>query len=154
MLREALRGLHFEIDLDAVLHAELVGERANRRAEALVAEHDRLELEGKIAQRADRLPLLFERGAQDLRRLFLAVGLDRGDHRVEHERDARHRLHGAVVEEQRQAATLFLFRGDQLVGEPRVLGREELELFVDALVLVALRDEQRSGKGACGRHRE
>ena len=154
VLREALRRLDLELDLDAVLHAELVGERAHRRAEALVAEHDGLELEGQVAQRADRLTLLFERGAEDSRRLLLAIGFDRGDHRVEHERDARHRLHRPVVQEQRQPPALLLLGGDQLVREPCVLGGEALDLLVHPLVLLALADEERRGERAGCRHRQ
>ena len=137
-----------------VLHAELVCERSHRRAEALIAQHDGLELEGQIAQRADRVALLLERGAEDSRRLLLAIGLDGGDDRVEHERDARHRLNGSVVQEQRQAPALLLLGGDQLVREPRVLGGEPVDLLLHPLVLVPLRDEQRRCERAGRRHRQ
>ena len=112
-----------------VRHAELLGERADGRAEALVAQHDRLELEREVAQRADRLPLLLERRPEHLLRLVGPVLLDRVDDAVEHQRDARHRLHRAVVEEEREPAPLLLLGRDQLVGEPRVLGLEPLDLL-------------------------
>jgi hypothetical protein len=50
------------------------------------------------------------------------VGLsfvDRVQHRVEHQRDSGERLHGAVVEEQREPAPLVLLRGDESLAEPR-----------------------------------
>ena len=55
--------------------------------------------------------------------------------RVEHQRDARHRLHGAVVEEEREPAPLLLLGGDQLIGEPRVLGLEPVDLLAHPFVL-------------------
>ena len=117
------------------------------RPEALVAQHDRLELEGEVAQGTDRLPLLLERRPEHLLRLVGPVLLDRVDDAVEHERDARHRLHWAVVEEERQPAPLLLLGRDQLVGEPCMLGLEPLDLLFHPLVLMALGEEQHRPRG-------
>ena len=72
-----LRRLDVEVDLDAVRHPELVGERADGGPEALVAQHDRLELEGEVAEGPDRLPLLLERRPEHLLRLVGPILLDR-----------------------------------------------------------------------------
>src|SRR5262245_44116118 len=88
VLGERLRSVDVEVDLDAVRHAELLRERADGWAEALVAQYHRLQLEREVAQRADRLPLLLERRPEHLRRLVPAAGFDRVDDAVEHERDA------------------------------------------------------------------
>jgi hypothetical protein len=48
-----------------VLHPELVGELAHRRHEPLIAQDDGLDVEGEVAQGADRLAVLLDRGADD-----------------------------------------------------------------------------------------
>ena len=58
------------------------------------------------------------------------------------------------MQEERDPAPLLLLGCDQLVGEPRVLRRELLQLLLDPLVHVALGDEQRGGEGSCGCHGE
>ena len=50
-----------------VLDPELLRERLHRRREALVAQHDRLEVEREVAQRADRLAVALERLARGSR---------------------------------------------------------------------------------------
>src|SRR6266545_2960984 len=146
VLGKRLRALDLEVDLDAVRHAELVRQRPNRRSEALVAKHDRLELEREVAQRADRLALLLERRAQDAVRLLGPAGLDRGADGVEHERDPGHRLQGAVVKDQSKPPALFLLGCDQLVGKASVLRREALDLLPDPLVPLLLADQEEGGE--------
>ena len=86
--------------------------------------------------------------------LLGAAAVDRRDHRVEHQRDPRHRLHRPVVEEEREPAALVLLGRDQLIGEPRVLGRQRLELLLDPLVLLPFCDEQRRGESPRGGDRQ
>src|SRR6266508_115817 len=54
MLGEGLGAVDVEVDLDSVRDPELFRERAHRRAEPLVPQHDRLQLERELAERADR----------------------------------------------------------------------------------------------------
>ena len=49
-------------------------------------------------------------------RLLVLAPLDQVEGGVEHERDARERLHGAVMEEESDAPTLVLFRREDLLG--------------------------------------
>ena len=51
--------------------------------------------------------------------LMLDAALEKVGRRVEHERDARERLHRAIVKEQRDAATLILLGGEDLFGRMR-----------------------------------
>ena len=82
----------------------------------MVAEDDRLEVEGEVAQLADRRPSPAERLVEHLGRLLRLSALEEVHRRVEHERDAGERLHRPVVEEERDAAALVLFRGEDLLG--------------------------------------
>ena len=50
-----------EIDLDLVGQTDLIGVCAHCGGEALVAQDDRLDVEGEVAQRADRLAVAVER---------------------------------------------------------------------------------------------
>ena len=143
VLGEGLGRLDVELDLDAVRQAELIREPAYGRAKALVAKDDRLELERKVAQGANGVPLLLESRRQDALSLFSAVALHRGNDRVEHQRDPRHGLNGPVVQEEREPPALLLLGRDQLVGEPGVLGREAVDLLADLLVALPLADEER-----------
>src|SRR2546423_883713 len=52
-LAERLGGLDVHLDPDAVREPALLAERLHRRAEALVAEDDRLEVEREVAELAD-----------------------------------------------------------------------------------------------------
>src|SRR5207248_11560648 len=65
LLGERLRRPDVDVDLDPVRERDALGERAQRRAEALVAEDDRLEAEREVAERADRLPMAAERARGD-----------------------------------------------------------------------------------------
>ena len=97
------------------LRARLVGELAQRRREAVVAQHDRLEREREVAQLADRLALALERRADDLARLVEAAVRDRVERAVDHQRDPGELLHRPVVEEQGEAPALVLLGRDQPV---------------------------------------
>ena len=66
---------------------DLVGQRADCRREALVAQHDRLEIEGEIAQLADRGAVPLQGPSDDLAGLFVAALGDRVQPRVEEQRD-------------------------------------------------------------------
>ncbi len=100
-----------------LVEAEALGERPHGRAEPLVAEHDRLEVEGEVAERLDRLPVPVERARQHLPRVVEAAFLDRVADRVEHQRDSGERLHRAVVEEEREPPALVLLGRDQLLEQ-------------------------------------
>jgi len=52
--------------------------------------------------------------------------LDQVEGGVEHERDARERLHGPVVEEEGDAPALVLLRGEDLLGRLAVAGDDRL----------------------------
>src|SRR4029079_13580229 len=91
----------------------LVGQLAQRRREAVVAQHDRLQCERQVAQLPDRLSLPFERGADDLARLVEPALLDREECAVDHQRDSGELLHRPVVQEQGEAPALVLLGGDQ-----------------------------------------
>ena len=114
---------------------ELLGERLHRRPEALVAQHDRLEVEREVAQRADRVPVPLRAPSRAPRRLLEPPAFERVDHGVEHQRDPRQRLHRPVVEEEREPAPLLLLGGDQLVGQARALRLAHLRLGEQARVL-------------------
>ena len=65
LLAEALGSRDVDLDLDLMLEPELAGELVDRRAEALVAQHDRLDVEREVAEGADRLAVALERGHHD-----------------------------------------------------------------------------------------
>ena len=100
---------------------ELVRELVHGRAEALVAQHDRLDVEGEVAERADRLAVALERGRHDPARRLRPAVVDRLHRRVEHQRDPGEVLHRPVVEEEREAAPLVLLGGDDPLDEPLAL---------------------------------
>ena len=110
-----------DLDLELVLDPELVRELLHRGGEALVAEHDRLDVEGEVAKRADRLPVPSSADARIPRAHLRPAVVDRVQRRVEHERDPGEVLHGPVVEEQREPAALVLLGGDDPLDEPRAL---------------------------------
>ena len=83
----------------------------------MVAEHDRLEVEGEVAQLADRRARPRERAAEHLPRLLGPAAADEVECGVEHQRDARQRLHRAVVEEERDPPPLVLLGGEHLLGQ-------------------------------------
>ena len=91
--------------------------------------------------------------AKDALGLVRASLLDRGGDCVEHERDPGHRLDRPVVQEQGEPAALVLLGRDQLVREPRMLGREALDLLFHSLVVLALADDS-DEPGPRGRDRE
>ena len=113
--RQRVSGLDVEVYDDALRKLDLVGERLNRRPEALVAEDHWLEGERQVTQLADRLPLAADRLAEDLLRVVDAAVVDRVDHAVEHQGDSGHGLNRHVVEEQRESPALVLLGRDQLV---------------------------------------
>src|SRR5258708_23953413 len=118
LLAERLGRRDVHLDLDLPLEPERVRERRDGRADALVAQHDRLEVEREVAERADGVALARERVGEDLARRLEVALLDRVSDGVEHQRDPGERLHGAVVEEERDPAALVLLRGDQAFREP------------------------------------
>ena len=65
-----------------------------------------------------------ERVRGDALRVLEPAVVDRGADGVEHQRDSRHGLDGTVVELVREPPPLVLLGGDQLLGEPRLLGEE------------------------------
>ena len=81
VLGEVVGGLDVEVDLDLVRRSRAGRRAPGPRAEALVAEDDRLELEREVAQRADRLALPLERARSISLRLLDAPVLERGEPR-------------------------------------------------------------------------
>ena len=63
-----------------VREPDLLGQRLHRRPEALVAQHDRLEVEREVAELADRLALPLERHAEHARAPRRSPPLDRVEH--------------------------------------------------------------------------
>src|SRR3954468_15339548 len=116
-LGKLLAGVDVEVDAQPGRDAELLGQRADGRHEALVPEDDRLEREREVAQRADRVALAVDHAREQLLRLVDVPGVERAADGVEHQRDPGERLDRAVVERQREASPLLLLGGDQLVGE-------------------------------------
>ena len=74
-LAERLGRGDVDLDLDPVLDAAVLRERVDRRREAVVAQHDRLEVEREVAQLADRRPRADERLVEDLARLLVVAAL-------------------------------------------------------------------------------
>ena len=99
--------------------AVLARARRTASAEAVVAQHDRLEVEREVAQLADRRARPRRAPVEHLARLLGLAALDEVERRVEHERDAGERLHRAVVEEERDAPPLVLLGGEDLLGRAR-----------------------------------
>jgi len=95
--------------------ADLLGERVERGAEALVAQDDGLEREREVAQLADRAALPVERGREDLRRIVQLARLDRVECCVEHQGNSRQVLDRAIVQKEGDAPTLVLLGRDQTV---------------------------------------
>ena len=142
LLAEPLGRRDVDVDLEAVLEPQLLGELLHGGDDPLVAQHDRLDVEREVAERADRVAVLLEGGAHDLARIAGPVLADRLHGRVEHERDPREVLHRPVVEEERQPPPLVLLRRDQPVGELGALvladpGVREQARIVELDVLVA-----------------
>ena len=121
LLAEQLGRGDIDVDLDLAREPDLVREPADGRLDPLVAQHDRLEAERQLAQRADRVAMPVERLVQNRSRGLEVPVVDRVPDGVQHERDPRKSLHGSVVEEQREAPALVLLCGDQLLGEPGAL---------------------------------
>jgi hypothetical protein len=103
-------------------------ERVDGRREAVVAQRHRLEVEGEVAELADRRPRAAERAVEDLARLLVLAAADEVEGGVQHQSDAREGLHGAVVEEQGDAPPLVLFRREDLLGRLAVRGDDRLGL--------------------------
>ena len=101
--------------LDVVRELDLIRQRAHGGSESLVAQDDGLEVEGEVAQLTDRRAVPLERAADDLLRLLAATLLDRVQACVEHQRDTRERLHGAVVQLVGKTPPLVLLRSQQLI---------------------------------------
>ena len=99
----------------------------------MVAQHHRLEVEGELAELADRRARPAQRPVEDLPRLLVLAAPDQVERGVEHERDARERLHGAVVEEERDAPPLVLLRSEDALGrlDPRLARRSVSAGLVD-----------------------
>ena len=100
-----------------MLQAAILPERTHRHREAVVAQHDGLEVERQVAQLADRRARPVQRLVEDLAGLLVLAAFDEVGDGVEHQRDAGERLHGPVVQEERDAATLVLLRGEDLLGD-------------------------------------
>ena len=100
-----------------MLAAARLRERVDRCRKPVVAQRDRLEIEGEIAELADRRPRAAERPVKDLARLLEIAAADQVEGRVDHQRDAGERLHGTVVEEEGDPAPLILLRREYLLGE-------------------------------------
>ncbi len=120
-LGESLARGDLDVHHDGPVEAEALGERPHGGSEALVAQHDRLEVEREVAKRVDRLPLPLEGGREDLQRVVAAPFLDRMADRVEHQRDPGKSLHRAVVQKQGEPAALVLLGRDQLLEEADTL---------------------------------
>ena len=148
--RQRLARVDVHVDLHPVREPERLRECFHRGGEALVAEHDRLEVEREIAERADRVALPCERAVEDPGGLLEPPLSDGVDRRVEHERDPRHRLDRAVVQLVREPPALLLLRGDQLVREPRPFELARLGLGPKPCVLAG----PRSHVGEHGRPHE
>ena len=119
LLGEAFGVFDVDVDLHLVLETELLCELLDGSAEALVPEDDRLDVEGEVAEGADRLALLLERRNHDPARVVGPVRADRIHRGVEHQRDAGEVLHRAVVQEEGQPPAFVLLCGRDPVGEPR-----------------------------------
>src|SRR5205085_5598127 len=117
LLGELLARVGVELDADAVLDRDLIGERANCGRKALVPEDDRLEVEREVSQLSDRRAVSYERPSDDLACLLVATLRDRVQPRVEQQRDAGQRLDRAVVEFVREPAPPVLLGGDELVRQ-------------------------------------
>src|SRR5919201_3602794 len=61
LLGELRAAVEVEVELHLVREPDLIRERPHRRSEPLVAEHDRLDVERQVAQRADRLAVALQR---------------------------------------------------------------------------------------------
>ena len=70
-----------ERDLDPLLEAAGLRERVDCRCEAVVAQHHRLEVEGELAELADRRPRPAERLVEDLPRLLVLAAADQVERR-------------------------------------------------------------------------
>src|SRR5581483_1569542 len=129
-LADTLGVLDVEVDPNLVGGADLLGDRAQRGPEALVAQHDRLEREREVAQLADRRPVPVEGGAEHAEGVVELARLDRVDRRVEHQGDAGKVLNGAVVQEQRDAPPLVLLGRDQpvegVIGQSMMASRSAI----------------------------
>ncbi len=99
-----------------MLAAAGLHERVDRRREPVVAQGDRLEVEGEVAELPDRRPRPGQRAVEDLARLVRLAAADQVERRVEHERHPGERLHRAVVEKERDAPPLVLLRREHLLG--------------------------------------
>ena len=109
-----------------MLEAPVLRERGDRHREAVVAQHDGLEVEREVAQLTDRRPRARESLVEDLLGLRLLTARDEVRHRVEHQRDPGQRLNGPVVQEKCDAASLVLLRRERLLGQlatPGSVGR-------------------------------
>ena len=118
---ERSAGSGLDVDLHRPLLRDLLGERPNRRLEPVIAERDRLDVERQVAERLDRLAVLLERRGQDPARIVVPAVLNRMVDRVEHQRDPGERLHGTVVELQREPPALVLLGRDPLLVEANPL---------------------------------
>src|SRR6266480_178674 len=117
LLRQLPGCVEVEVDLDLVRKPDLVGVGAYGSSEALVPQDDRLDVEGEVAQRTDRLPVAFERGRQYPLGIVEPLGFDRAYRGIEHQTDPGHRLDRPVVKEERQPSPLVLLSCDELLGE-------------------------------------
>ncbi len=120
---------------------DLVRECANGRCESLIAQNDRLEVEGEVPELADRGSVSLQRAADDLARLFEPALADRVQAGIEQERDSRQRLDDAVVQLVREPPSLVLLRRDQLVRQVRALDLADTRFREQACVLELARRE-------------
>src|SRR5206468_6309307 len=104
LLAEALAAFDVEVDLEALLEADLLGERPDRGLEPLVPQHGRLDVEREVAQLADGRAMAVEGRREDRARLVDLPRVDRSERGVEHERDPGEVLDRAIVEEDSEAA--------------------------------------------------
>ena len=147
------RGLDVEVDLDlfAIPSWSASALTAGRTP---VAKHDGLELEREVAQRANRLTLLLERGAEHLRRFLRPAALDRCDTASSisaiPDIDCTGPSWKKSAMRRRSSCSAVISWSDSRACSVE----SRSQLFLDALVLVPLGHEQRGGERTRGGHRE
>src|SRR4029079_9736736 len=107
VLTERLGGLDVDVDLDVVTGGDPPRERGRRRSEPELLEHAGLEVVAQLPQIASSVAGELETARKDLPPAILVASLELGEARIEHLRDRRKLLDGAVVDELCDAATLL-----------------------------------------------
>src|SRR4029079_14316542 len=108
VLAERLGRLDVDVDLDVVTGRDPSRERGRGRSEAELLQDARLEIVAELSQIASRVAGELESARKDLPRAILVASFELGEARIEHLRDRRKLLDGAVVDELCDAATLLL----------------------------------------------